>query len=254
MAIDPKKVLVVYNSNVALGAESLANAEFYATARGLRTGANYHRMGFDFGSTVNTPLSPAEVPALGVSISSLRPVGVTTSAGASSAYGALNLMSAIAQFVADNEIDGLLVECNVPPYVSMGYDQAFGPEYCPVEVYLAFAPKFPLSVPVWSTGPNGARIGPSMSRNLIPGATSKPGSEFVDGNLLTGVFPKSPSTGRFKGAQRLIHLANGRIGFPGASSSDVQRLVGDGLWAETQDNAYKRHVIGGTANAWYRTR
>lgn len=244
MAIDPQKVLVVFNSNSTLGSASLANAEYYATARGLRTSGNYHRMGFDFGSSTTAILALAGVPGApggNVLISALTPNYVTTASGATTAYAGMALMSAVAQFISDNAIEALLVECNVPPNVFTGVDKISYVVYMPIEGLLGMAPGRPTGLVVYS----GVA---SVARGLMPGLTRKPstGAGTLDGNLLTGVLVQSPTMNRFKALQRATMVPNGRIGYPGASSAEVQRCVNDAVWAETQNNLGKLHVIGGS--------
>ena len=262
MAIDPTKVLIIVNTNTAAGltspsmvgyptlsAASLTNADYYATARGMKTNGNFLRMGFDFGSAWNSALTPTEIsPIQGIgNITSLLPTKVSTAAGDSTAYNALPMMKALSNFIIDNGVQAILVECNVPPCVWVATPLT---EYMPIECFLAFAPIFGIKgVLTEVIGTGGSSLTALVNYVYppgLPGATKKPLSPSqVVGNLLIGTFPKSNSLQFYRSAQQAIILPNGRIGYPGAQTSDIQRMVTDAIWAEGQDNRTKLHLIGG---------
>ena len=280
MAIDPTKVLIIVNTNTDTGispaspsmagyptiaAASLANADYYATARGLRTNGNYLKIGFNFGSLWNSPMTPSVVIPTRPgqqSVDKLLPAIVTTIAGVSTAYNALPLLAAIAQFCTDNAVEAILVECNVPPCIWIGHQSGYA-DYIPTETLLSFSPTYKSGVvpsaPSFVEAGQGAgtaiypsrglstpTMGLTAARTTFASNNTKlalPG--FASGNLLSGTFPKSNLMQLYKKAQLAVQIPNGRIGYPGATSADVQRIVTDAIWAEQQDNRAKSHLIGG---------
>lgn len=271
MAIDPTKVLIIVNTNTDIGispaspsmagyptisAASLANAEYYATARGLRTNGNYLRMGFDFGSAWNSELTPTEItPVMGVGgFNALLPTSVTTTLGATTSYAAMPMMTALSKFIVDQGVQAILIECNVPPCVWAASEPNSVISYIPIECFLSFAPTFgSLAIPTTVTISGGISYS-SLARNIVkslPGSTKKSNLASVAfGNLMTGTFPKSAALQIYKSKQLVIMLPNGRIGYPGSTSTDIHRIVTDALWAEGQDNRSKLHLIGGYPYAY----
>lgn len=261
MAIDPTKVLVIINTNSALVVTSRGNADYYANARGLGS-PYYNLMGFDFGPTVNQMLCFDGIDNfVGPSFSSSPPTVVTTGPGGyTSLYSSLPFIQAIAKFIKDHAIQAVLVECNVPPFVSPNQGDSYVYNV-PIESYIGNAPYYSAGVPVapnqpipylYANYPHAVatpvptrvlpKYGAGTTRYLD--ATSDTSGSTRIGNAVGGLYTPGYTSGYFK--VNSLSIPSGKIGYPGASSSEVRRCVDDAVWAETQDNRNKLHVLGGS--------
>lgn len=223
MAIDPKKILVVYNTS---NAQSLANADYYAVARSLGVNtAGYYRLGVPFtaASSLGWPTGNAAGGAKElVCAASQRPGGILNEA----AYVGQRFIDAIRAMVANNGIEAVLFESLCPksaiatsitgPFEAYVTDSAAG--YDPGSVTYSMLSRV-FETPI---------VGGGNTYQVTPWPVLFP---LLSVKKLTG----------------FQLLPWGRIGYWGCAPADIVRIVTDALWAESQDNTAKLHIVGGVS-------
>lgn len=224
MAINPAKTLLVYNTNSSVAAASLANVDWYATARGCRSGADYHRMGFDLGtSDPNLATGWLTSVSKGGSADNILCATSLEGTGRLNHYVGQALLTAIRNMIIDNGIEALVIDSLVKPGI-----RCFGaqPYAIPLECYMALA---------YALGP-------------ITPASRDPTS--ISGQIILDLVPRRVVTipGMLTATDRVgpnAAIPCGRLGYPGAALADIQRMVTDALAAELVDHIADPHLIGG---------
>ena len=227
MAINANRALVVFNTSVA---QSEANADAYAAARGLLVAGSYVKMGFPLGTA-----SQVTSAAKSGTLDSITCAKSLSRDGTTNAYVGQQLLTAIATAAVDNACECVLVESACPVTVD-GFDMnsTYG-DIGPFESFCAGAPIF---------APESPSLRALAQMTGLTGKTAK-NLSVMSGNVALGCYPVSPLQNRFNAANYARFLPSGRIGFYGCSAADVARIVSDSVWAEGQTNLSKYHLVGG---------
>ena len=256
--IDPRKVLLVRNSNAAQSALSTSVSDWYAAARGLDGGAagDYFWISFDFGNGLSNLLTKLAADFIGVTNPNYPDRGVlgtgngrpnivldhATTPVTCSAHSTkipvnqvgLSFLASLAHVINTHAIEAVIVLPGVPAAVQGPYSGGAGVYYGQAtEVICANAPGFNGSTPYLRQGAS-TRFAPRVHGALtLDGSTS-------------GVTRSRPVRG----------IANvfptwGRVGWENldtfSSLAQVQTIVGNAIAAESQNNLSRPTVIGGTA-------
>jgi hypothetical protein len=221
--LDLTKILIIYNSS---NSQSKTNADWYAAARGIDGGVagSYQYLGFALGSGDLRTVRDAGAHSSALLIDDGT---LTCSASLSSAYNGQGLVTAIANCIADHGIQMVFSESLVP-------QNLYGPFTYPISPVGFFS--------LCPTLVNVAAANRTSDRNVI-GSAGSGGLNYT----FNDVTKKLPSQYGRKWLTFNKNIPCGRIGYFGCSTVELQRCVNDAIWAESQDNRGKLHVIGGNA-------
>lgn len=256
MRIDPTKVLVIGNSSRA---DDRAMAEWYAVARGLGAdAANFHFLSADFGAGSGLANWRVGYPVT----ASLRPGQPANQAR----YVGQDFLTALRNMLQDGEIQALLVTPGVPqldnynPTSAATFSVVNGEQWItdenfsygvagtfgqPIEARMCQANK-PVTYKNCANFLTYQRRGVGSAAEGYLSKYQAVDWGWVDYHRDT---PYSQIKAMYPSAYESQTINNivgwGRIGWPGCTLANIQRVVADALWAESQDNSGKQHIIGG---------
>lgn len=228
--------LVVFNTNsAAVTTDSTPRtseycADEYAYTRGYcSTRGQYWKLGADFGGIAAGPAystQPLYTVFRDLTVTSSYSPGMSPAVNNTRYYGQ-TLAVAIANMVADGELDAIFVESLVPNNDAWLYYPGYTYQgQCPSGRVMASAPflaQYPL-VLNQNSGYGRGGYGFSNTFKTIPNIKS---NDWIKNN-------------------RTTQLPYGRIGYPGCTFADIQRIAADANWGESQNNLSKMHIVGGT--------
>jgi hypothetical protein len=216
--------LVVFNTWAGAitsdGKPSEQCADAYALARGYTTtNGKYWKIGVDFGckSLVGQWSSiPGALRSL-MCTKSFAP-GQTPEVD-NPRYTGKTMADAIANMVNDGQLDAIFIESLVPNQPTQTGNQA------PDGWFIAMCPYLSIN----KTASGGSRFSRVTDIFVEPAQTVA-----------------TPDLNKWVNNNRDAQLPYGRIGWPGCTFADIQRVAADANWGESQNNLGKLHVVGGT--------
>ncbi len=224
------KTLVVFNSwkpaewwipyRTSDGRTSKECADAYALARGYcTTNGHYWNIGVNFGGISKarwySEQTTADFKTL-ICTESFAP-GMTPEID-NPRYTGQTIVQAIANMVADGGLDAIFTESLVPNAPPQTAKQA----------------------------PDGWLIAMCMRLAANPHAFGGDRAQVTDLYSDTLHTLPNPQSNNWITNNRKTQLPYGRIGWPGCSFADIQRVAADANWGEQQNNLAKPHVVGGT--------
>lgn len=259
MAINPQKVLLIYNTNSdsriqALNTQGGINLrDWYAQVRGLTGGGgttDYYYLGFDFGTASYVTMGGYTVSGV-PSIDGSTSITCTDSSPKMLSQVGITLPRALSNIGNLYNLEAILVMPGVPKRIQNGAASFNNQQY--IELYLAgglggnvtlYLPSTPIlatagcmgvcSVDATITGTNGITR-PAAPKSLTSIRDLSPGSPTYFGRI-GWVLSDGSSTD-----------SNYAYAWGCSSFAQTQTIVTNAIAAEQVDNFSKLHVLGGTA-------
>jgi hypothetical protein len=263
MAINPQKVLLIYNTNSdsriqALNTQGGVNLrDWYAQARGLTTGngpTDYYYLGFDFGTASYVTMGGYTVSGVTSIDGSTATACTDCSPKLPPSFVGQTLPQVFSYLNVNLQIELVLVMPGVPKRIQNGTSSYNNGQY--IELYLAgglgknygfpfgYLPVSPIlatagcmgicSVDATITGTNGITR-PAAPKSLTSICILSPGSPTYFGRI-GWVLSDGSSTD-----------SNYAYAWGCSSFAQTQTIVTNAITAEQVDNFSKLHVLGGTA-------